>query len=227
VRQTNNQIDPFEGLAFNTQTGLPQTQGNDITMPKDMTMNLSRNINTMNRNNPLSVSPQNQTQENVVPVTGRQNIQQNFDQIQLLQNYNAAQKIISDFIAPNYIKALQEGIDPSIINPLAQLLRSGAEKYKPIQEQLIERDPSKSYYRINPQTGKQELIYEGQHKKDYSEKATIELTEAKDGYPAGTKVNITWDKNNPGDFKILGKAADTKTTKRIAQGRYHRIEAQR
>jgi hypothetical protein len=87
-----------------------------------------------------------------------QNIQSNFDNPQSLQNYYAAQNIINNFVAQMYSKALEEGVDPNTIDPLAQILQGEAERYKPIPPQFQEFDPKSGERQYNPATNTWDVI---------------------------------------------------------------------
>jgi hypothetical protein len=182
-----------------------------------------------NRINPLVAQrqqPEGQSinQTNPLPTTGQQPYNP-----RSMENYNKAMNAVDQFKQQMFAEALKDGQDPNTALTYAQMLGEYAQRnYAPLQKTWKDIAPGAEaveYDSFGNPTGK---VISNAKEKEYTGKGTIELTKDTDGYPAGTKVDITWNKNDPGDFKILGKASNNKAATHItdAHGRYHRIKVQ-
>ncbi len=128
-----------------------------------------------------------------------------------MQNYTKGMDIANQFRAQVIAQAMKNGADPDDAIALADILGEYAHRhYQPVQNTWKEIPPGGKLQEFDADGSPVNDAVTNPKEKEYTGKGTIELSKDSDGYPAGTKVDITWDKNNPGDIKIVGKAADNK-----------------
>jgi hypothetical protein len=151
-------------------------------------------------NNPIS-TPVGQSQSNQQPYNPRN-----------MQNLNQGLDIANQFKTQTILGAMKNpDIDPDKAVALADMLGSYAQRhYQPLQntwKDITQGAEAAEFDAYGNPTGK---VIRNVKEPEYGNGKTIVLSEDRDGYPAGTKVDVVINKNNPNDIKIIGNAGSNK-----------------